>query len=436
MKFYDREQEISQLRHIGLLAETTAQLTLLVGRRRVGKTSLLLHAFKGERYIYFFVGKKSEAIQAAELQHEIESVLDMRIYGQSRSVAELIEHVLRYSYEQKVTLIIDEFQRLEEIGQGIISDIQRVWDRHKDRARIHLIACGSVYSMMNKIFENSKEPLFGRKTAKIELKPFRIAVLKQILADHNPGYTPADLLMFYSITGGVAKYVEQLCVQRAVTEDGMLNLVCSPASIFIDEGTELLVGEFGRRYQTYYSILQLIASGHTSQLEIDSVIGKNTGRYLETLETQYSIIQKVRPFKAKPKTQGVKYFISDNFLTFWFRFIEHNRRMVELGKLDLLRESIATGYTQFSGTMLERYFRQLYAEKDRVTDVSHWWDSHGQNEIDLIAIEALDKRAIIAEVKRNPQKIDIALLQEKYQRIKAYFRGYQVTFKGLSTNDM
>ena len=88
----------------------------------------------------------------------------------------------------------------------------------------------------------------------------------------------------------------------------------SPSSIFLEEGTELLVGEFGRRFQIYYSILQLIASGMTSQAEIDSIIEKNTGRYLDTLETEYSIISKRRPLWAKPYSQGVKYFIDDCFL--------------------------------------------------------------------------------------------------------------------------
>ena len=120
----------------------------------------------------------------------------------------------------------------------------------------------------------------------------------------------------------------------------MLQAVCRPSSIFLEEGTELLVGEFGRKYQIYYSILQLIASGKTSQAEIDSIIEKNTGRYLDTLDTEYSLISKLRPMWAKPNSQGVRFYIDDNFLMFWFRFIEANRSMVELGKFDMLLELI------------------------------------------------------------------------------------------------
>ena len=110
--------------------------------------------------------------------------------------------------------------------------------------------------------------------------------------------------------------------------------------------------------------------------------------------------------------------------------------MVELGKFDLLGETISQEYAQFSGIVLEKYFRQQYGERDRVTEVSHWWDSKGENEIDLIAIEKLDRRATVAEVKRNPRKFSAHTLEEKYQYIKSHLRGHQVELKGLSMDDM
>ena len=436
MRFYDRDKEIAELQRLNAIADVTAQFTVLMGRRRTGKTTLMMHALEGEPYLYFFVGKKSEQMQCMEFQRQVENVLGMRIHGQVTNVAALLEELMIYASKRKVTVIIDEFQRLADIDDGIISSIQKVWDKYHAQAKIHLIACGSIYSMMQRIFEDRKEPLFGRKTARIDLKPFCTDVIKQILHDHNPNYTPEDLLMLYAITGGVAKYVAQLMDEGCKTWEEMLHAVCRPSSIFLEEGTELLVGEFGRKYQIYYSILQLIASGMTSQAEIDSIIEKNTGRYLDTLDTEYSLINKRRPMWAKPNSQGVKFYIDDCFLMFWFRFIETNRSMVELGKFDLLYELIMQEYPQFSGVVLEKYFRQKYGEKERVTEVSHWWDSKGENEIDLIAIEKLDKRATVAEVKRNPRKYSAKILDEKYQCIKSHFRGYEVELIGLSLEDM
>lgn len=436
MRFYDREREIAELRRLDALAEHHAQLTVLMGRRRTGKTMLMMQALEGKPYLYFFVGKKAEQLQCLDFQKQVERVLGLHIHGQSNSLAAIIEELMVYARHTKVTLIIDEFQRLADIDLSIISSIQKVWDQYHEQSRIHLIACGSIYSMMRRIFEDRREPLFGRKTARIDLKPFTTDVIKQILSDHNPAYTSEDLLMLYAVTGGVAKYVAQLMDEGCRTWEDILHAVCRPSSIFIEEGTELLVGEFGRKYQIYYSILQLIAGGMTSQSEIDSIIGKNTGRYLDTLDTEYSLINKRRPMWAKPNSQGVKYYIDDCFLTFWFRFIETNRTMVELGKYDLLEETIRQNYVQFSGTVLEKYFRQQYGERERVTEVSHWWDNKGENEIDLIAIEKLDRRATVAEVKRNPHKFNVQTLEEKYQHIKTRLRGYQVELKGLSMEDM
>lgn len=436
MKFYDREKEINELQRIDNMASHTSQFTVLIGRRRTGKTTLMTEALKERPYLYFFIGKKAEQIQCVEFQKQTETVLGMHIHGQVASFAALLEEILVFSQTQKVTVIIDEFQRLADIGEGIISDIQRVWDKHHAEAHIHLIACGSIYNMMKRIFEDRREPLFGRKTARIDLKPFSTSVLKQILRDYNPNYTPEDLLMLYAITGGVAKYVAQLMDDGCKTWEDMIRDVCRPSSIFLEEGTELLVGEFGRKFQIYYSILQLIASGMTSQNEIDSIIEKNTGRYLDTLETEYSLVKKLRPMWAKPNSQGVKYYIDDCFLTFWFRFIESNRTLVELEKFDLLEEAIRNDYTQFSGFVLEKYFRQLFGEKERVTEVSHWWDNQGKNEIDLIALERLDHHAVVAEVKRNIERFKPKELEEKYQNIKKHLNGYKVDLVGLSMKDM
>ena len=417
-------------------AADTAQFTVLMGRRRTGKTTLMTHALQGRRYLYFFIGKKAEQLQCVEFQRQTETVLGLHIHGQVTSLAKLLEEIFIFSKSSKVTVIIDEFQRLEEIGDGIISDIQRVWDRHHSEAHIHLIACGSIYNMMKKIFEDRREPLFGRKTARIDLQPFSISVMKQIFSDYNPDYSSEDLLMLYAISGGVAKYVAQLMDDGCKTWEDMIHDICHSSSPFLEEGTELLVGEFGRKFQIYYSILQLIASGMTSQAEIDSIIEKNTGRYLDTLETEYSLIRKRRPMWAKPNSQGVKFYINDCFLMFWFRFVESNRSLVELGKFDLLEELIRKEYTQYSGMVLEKYFRQLFGERERVTDVSHWWDSQGKNEIDLIALSRIDHQATVAEVKRNPEKISLNLLAEKYNYIKPHLRGYKVELTGLSLQDM
>ena len=436
MKFYNREQELESLRQIDRQSNQNAAMTVIVGRRRTGKTTLISKAFEDKEYLYFFVGNSTEQILCEEWQHKTEEVLGVQIHGQVTRIKDLLEIIFREAQARQVTLVIDEFQRLEIINAAIISDIQDIWDRYHTTARMHLIACGSIWSMMKKIFENEHEPLFRRYTHKMVIRPFRPSVLKAILADHNPGYTNEDLLALYAITGGVAKYVSLFMDIGAVTKDRMFDAVCSPTSLFFSEGTELLIGEFGKRYSVYFSIMQLIAGGMTSQSEIDGILQKKTGRYMETLESEYSLISKNRPMFSKPNVQGIKWSIEDNFLRFWFRFIESNRSMIELGKYSLLREFLDRNYIQFSGFALEKYYREAAGEQPRTTEVGHWWDNKGENEIDLIALEELDKKAVIAEVKRNPRKYSESALCEKARHILPYLKGYEVEYKGLSLEDM
>ena len=436
MKFYNREVELASLKRIDEASNRQAKMTVVVGRRRTGKTTLLNKAFSEKPYLYFFVANATEQVLCERWQQEAEEKLGIQIYGRTTNLKDLLEVVFRTATERQITLVIDEFQRLEAVNGALFSDIQDIWDRYQATAKIHLIACGSIYSMMKKIFEGEHEPLFRRYTDKMMVQPFKVSVLKQILKDYSPEYTNEDLLALYTITGGVAKYVALFMDMGAFTKERMFEVVCSPTSIFFAEGTELLIGEFGKKYGVYFSILQLIAGGMTALSEINGIIQKNAGRYMETLETEYSLIRKNRPMFSKPNTQGIKWSIEDNFLRFWFRFIESNRSMIELEKYDLLKEYLEKHYDQFSGFALEKYFREKIGEEPRVTEVGYWWDNKGENELDLIALEALDKRAVVGEVKRNPRKYSETVLMEKVKHIQPYLKGYEIVCRGFSLEDM
>ena len=436
MKFYDREKELNALRCSFEQSRASACFTVMVGRRRVGKTSLLLESVKGQRYLYLFVGRKSEALLCAQFQQEAVEVLGMQVFGTITRFKDLFEQLLIWATREHYTLIMDEFQEFEYVNPAIFSDVQHLWDQYKERARIHFIACGSIYSLMIKIFENRKEPLFGRLTSKMTLQPFAVSVLKEILRDYNPDYKPEDMLCFYMLTGGVPKYTRLLMEAGAVTHKKMLDYVTRPDSPFIGEGRDLLVTEFGREYGTYFSILQLIASGKTTQSEIDSIIGKNTGAYLVNLEKQYSLIAKQKPMFSKPESRKTRWILGDNYFRFWFWFIYSNQPLVEMGRFDLLREYIDKNYEVYSGLVLEKYFRSMIAENERVTAMGGYWDSRGKHEIDLIALNDLDKTAIVAEIKRQPKKIDLNLLQWKVNSLAKELAGYTVELRGLSMQDM
>jgi AAA+ ATPase superfamily predicted ATPase len=436
MKFYDRKNELQTLKTIAKQSTETACFTVMVGRRRIGKTALLLRSAEKQKMLYLFVSRNSEAVLCSGFQKQASETLGLQIYGNITKFADLFEQLLMFAEKKHYTLIIDEFQEFEYINKAIFSEIQNLWDKYKNRVKINFIACGSIYSLMTKIFENQKEPLFGRLTSKITLKPFTISVLKEILKDYNPNYTAEDLLFLYTLTGGVSHYVALLMNAKATTQKKMLDFVLRPDSPFLNEGKDLLVSEFGRDFSIYFSILQLIANGKNTQSEVDSIIQKNTGAYLANLEGQYSLIVKNKPMFSKPETRNARWNIDDNFLRFWFAFIYPNQTLIEMGKFDMLKDYILKSYKDYSGLLLEKYFRQKFAEEKNITTIGNYWDSDGKNEIDLIALNNFDKTAIVGEVKRNPKKISMPVLKTKADTLKKHLSKYKVSFTALSLDDM
>jgi len=435
MKFYDRTIETQALLKIEETSRRYAQMTVITGRRRIGKTTLIKHVYGADEMIYFFVARKSETLLCDELADTIRTRLGEDI-GDFNNMARLFSTIMQIAKRRHFTLVFDEFQNFKYVNESFFSDMQNIWDSNKDEARINLIICGSLYSMMTKILDDRKEPLYGRATARMRLKAFSTETLREILNDNNPDYTPDDLLSFYMVTGGVAKYVEQLVEARAFTKDRILDHVLSFGSYFIEEGKELLSDEFGKEYGNYFSILSAIASGFNERGEIKSYTGIEAGGYLDKLENTYDLLYRYRPYLGAPKSRNVKYGLKDNFLNFWFRFIYKYRSAVEIGNLGYVRDKVAADYDTFSGWILERYFRQMYREKGLYNIVTNYWEKDGSNEIDLIAANDADKEIVIGEIKRNHKRIDLHRLEEKSAVITRRHKDWSISFVALSLDNM
>ncbi|MES9857755.1 MAG: ATP-binding protein [Sedimenticola sp.] len=434
MNFYNREKELEKLREIGQRSSSFSQMTIVVGRRRIGKTTLIREAF--EEQVYLFVSRKSEALLCGEFVSLIENQLAIKLFGTFTSFSVLFENLMEISTTRPFTLVMDEFQEFLHINPSLYADMQNVWDRYKDRSQMNLILSGSIYSLMKKIFEDRKEPLFGRATSKIHLKPFNVLTLKEILEQVYPDFSNEDLLRFYMLTGGVAKYVEIFVDHKAFTRDQQLSLIFDEYSLFLDEGKNLLIEEFGKEYTTYFSILSLIASSKTARSEIEGVLEKNIGGFLDRLEFEYSVIRKVRPISAKEGGRVVKYELIDNFLNFWFRFIYKQRSAIEIGNYGYVREIVERDFATFSGKFLERYFHQQLALSGDYSEIGSYWERGNRNEIDIVALNQREKQLLIAEVKLNPERINLEQLRQKSSKLLAKYPRYSVQFAGLSLADL
>lgn len=435
MKFYNREDELGILKRADKLKEKQAIMTMLIGRRRVGKTTLALQPFSSEQTLYFFVAKKNEALLCEEFSQEISSKLDVKIVGEIKKFEVLFEYLLELGKTQTFTIIVDEFQEFYKINSSIYSSIQKLWDLHKNESKIHFIACGSVYSLMKKIYEDKKEPLFGRADFKIDLKPLKLSVLKEILHDYD-SYTPKNLLDFYVLTGGVAKYIELFVLYESLDEQSMIDEIVKQNSLFLDEGKNRLIEEFGKEYGTYFSILSLIASSKTSKTEIESILEKNISGHLNRLEYDYSIIKSIKPMGAKVNAKVQKYEIVDNFLAFWFRFIYKYSSLVEAESYERLKSIIARDFSTFKGKFLEKLFIELLKEKQIYTNIGNYWERGNQNEIEIVAVDEIDKKILLCEVKLSKKRLNYEELVKKSVKLLAKYKNYDVEYRLLSLDDI
>ena len=424
MKFYNRTKEIKELRRIqGRAFDSRSRMTVITGRRRIGKTSLALRATQGEYpTVYLFVSRKNEAALCEEFTHLITTTLGCYIPSEIKTFKSLFKILMELAKTRKFNLIIDEFQEFCNINPSVFSDMQNIWDSYRNETRVNLLLMGSVYSMMHKIFESYHEPLFGRADAIIRLSGLGTETMKEILHDYRPDYTNDELLAFYTITGGVPKYIELLCEDAELSIEGIFNYVVRENSPFVNEGRNLLIEEFGKDYGLYFSVLSCIASGINTQGAIESSLGGvSVAGHLKRLIEDYALIKRVRPIMAKPRSQSVQYEIIDNFLRFWFNYFDRNQTLVELNNFEHLRHIISSDYATFSGFALEKWFRLKMMESHQYSDIGSWWErkkGKEANEIDIVALTTDNNKAIVAEVKRLRRNYDHKLFMEKVEHIK------------------
>ena len=415
MDFFGREEEIEELRKIREIACENARMTVLTGRRRVGKTELVKAALDDGKipFLHLPITRQPEVTLCEQLQGETENVLQLGIHGQCQRFRDLFEEIMKESVKRPFTVILDEFQEFDRTNPGVFGELQAVWDKYHTTAKINLVISGSVNRLMNKIFYNDAEPLYGRNTGDIYLKPFKVSLIKKIFAHYHPNYTKEDLLALWTLSGGVARYVEMMMSAKAFSRDEMLDVVFSLSSSYLNEGKAILAEEFGPDYGTYFTILSTIAAGKTTSGELKNALGFDVGGHLAKLENQYSLVSKKVPIFAKENVKNSHYQIDDCFFRFWFRFVFKNRYLLEMGRLGRMREVAVRDFDTFAGYSLERYFQWKFAEDTDYTRIGAWWDRKGENEIDLVCEDEFNNVLDFREVKTDASRYDQDFLVAK-----------------------
>lgn len=390
VKFIGRRDELQVLESAYHARESA--FIPIYGRRRVGKSELILRFLDGKRGIYF-LGKKAPAgLQIREFLEEAATVLGdplLATFPADSWKAALGAVAGRWSKQEKLLLVFDEFQWTAKVSPELPSVLQELWDRSWRRSgNAFLILCGSYVGFMERTILGKKSPLFGRRTAQILLKPFPY----RETAEFHPGYSLADRARTYFVCGGVPLYLQQFSAQRSVEMNIAQNLLSEFAPLFREP--DFLIREELREVENYYAILLAAASGHSSNKEISraSGVGERALHYYLQQLMELGYLRRSYPLTdRRPTARQVRYVLDDPLLRFWFRFVYPSlSSILRMGPERALRERIRGSLDSYFGTCFEGLCREalphLYA-REGVTasfEVGEYWDRSTQ--IDVVGL--------------------------------------------------
>lgn len=390
--FIGRERELAALEEAH--GSRRSAFVPVYGRRRVGKSELILHFLAHKRGIYY-LGKRSPAaeqirefLRVASLALR-EPLLASLSPNSWKAALEAVSD--RWKGPAKLVLALDEFQWIVEASPELPSVLQELWDRRwKDRNHVLLVLCGSFVGFMEREVFGRKSPLFGRRTAQIHLQPFgyREAAL------FHPSYSLPDRARAYFICGGVPLYLQSFRASRSLESNIEANLLEEFAPLFREP--EFLLREELREVETYNAVLMALAGGALPSLEIARRAGvgdRALQYYLKQLVEMGYVARRYPLTGATPRARDVRYAIEDPLLRFWFRFVFPNTsyilsRGAQRGFADLIRPDLDA----YFGGCFERLCREalgdLYA-RERVTaayETGEYWDRRVQ--VDLVGLRA------------------------------------------------
>jgi len=398
-----------------------ASLVILYGRRRVGKTSLISEFGKDKNMLYFLATEEPESanrnsfksIVASYANNELLKAVDVDNW-------EIVFNALsQYQTSYKKLIVFDEFQYLGKSNPAFLSIFQKIWESLK-KENIMMILCGSLISMMEAQTLAYDSPLYGRRTGQIKLKPIAFQHYHEFY--HNKNFH--ELLEYYSITGGVPKYIE-LFSEDADIWTAIENNVINTRNFLYEEPYFLLnqeVSEIG----SYFAILRTIAAGNHKLGAIATVMGvKQTSltRYLKTLIDLDILERDVPVTEENPeKCKRGLYRIKDNFLNFWFMFIYPERSNIETGHTNQVMAKIREGFIMRQVSYVyEDVCRQmlwsLAIESDfpfKFNKVGRWWEN--STEIDIVAFDSTGTDIIFGECKYTNEPMDVDVFYKLYEK--------------------
>ena len=393
LEFIGRTPELRVLEDAWRRREST--FIPIYGRRRIGKSELILHFLRGKQAIYH-VGKVAPAaLQLREFLEASAGALGEPLLAQLPGTdwRATLEAVVGRARDGKLVIVLDEFQWTAGASPELPSVLQELWDRRwKKSGQVMLILCGSFIGFMEREVLGRKSPLFGRRTAQIHLQPFdyREASL------FHPGWSLANRARAYFVCGGVPMYLKAFVGHRSVESNIEDNLLTEFSPMFREP--EFLLREELREVESYHAILHAIAAGHTAMGAIAQASGlpvRSLPYYLDRLVALGYVGRRHALTGGRSNTRQVRFLLDDPLLRFWFRFVFPHRSFIQkLGPARSYAELIRPQLDAYFGSCFERLCREalpnLHAREGigLGAQIGQYWDKRVQ--IDVVGVRSDD----------------------------------------------
>lgn len=449
VKFINRERELEALENFWLGKE--AQLIIIYGKRRIGKTELIKQFMKNKPHIYFLAQRINEHEILKLLGETVGEFFDDDIlkhngFGQWKWFFEYLKKQLK----KRIVLAFDEFPYLAEATKGISSVFQAGWDEYLKDTPVFLILCGSSISMMEEKLLAYKAPLYGRRSGQIFLKPFLFSTACKFF----PGLSFKDCLNIYTIAGGNPSYLKRFSPEFSL-ETNIKNSLLQPEAYLYNE-IEFILREELREPRNYLAILKAIALSKNKVSEIVNETGLEKGilhKYLFILEDLH-LIQKEVPVTEKNPLKSRKglYILQDQFFKFCLKYVIPNKSNLEEGKVDSVIKKIKSDFNALVAENYEKVAREIVMKHEirffPISKIGKWWEKN--EEIDVIALNEEEKKILFGEVKWRNKPIGVNIyedLKRKSQLVewnkgkrKEYFclfskRGFTNNMKALAKKE-
>lgn len=417
MKFINRKREMSTLEKE---YNRENSFVVLYGRRRTGKTTLIKEFIKDKNSFYFFADKQNESLQINRFKNQLAEYFKDEFLKkiEINDWDTIFDYFISKIGDEKFVLVIDEFQYLCLMNKGFSSIFQRIYDEKIADKNIMVILCGSLISMMYSEVLSYDSPLYGRRTAQIKLQPISFEYYKEFFDNKSK----RELIEFYSITGGIPKYILEFDRNKSPLwniENNIFN-----KDNFLYSEPKFLLQEEINDLSRYFSILNSIALGNTKLSSICSHLGLNSSSMtsyitklidLDILEKEVPVTENIENGK-----KGL-YKIKDNYLKFWFSYVYPYQSYLEIENLSYPLEKIKNEFNLWVSKIYEDLARETILNNSEIPfpikKLGRWWNNN--EEIDIVGLG--DNEIIFGECKWSNKKVGLSVLlslKEKSKSVK------------------